>query len=159
MSIILGIDPWTTTVWYSIIWVEWVKKTLIDYWIIETKPKEKLEYKLLDILNDLEFIIKKYKPNLAWIEKLFFTTNQKTWIEVAHARWAIIYLLAKKGIPFFEFTPLQVKKWICWNWSANKIQVQNAIKTILKLDSIPKPDDAADAIAIAYLASLQKRLI
>lgn len=159
MSIILGIDPGTTTVWFAIMALEKNTRTIINYWVIETKPKDRLELKLLDIINDLELIIEEYKPSIVWIEKLFFTTNQKTWIDVAHARWAIMYALVKKWIHIYEFTPLQVKKWICWNWSATKIQVQNAIKLLLKMDEIPKPDDAADAIAISYLASLQKKLI
>lgn len=154
MSIILGIDPWTTTVWFAVLALDWNKRSLINYWIIETKPKEKLEYKLLDIISDLEEIITTYNPTIVGIEKLFFTNNLKTWIDVAHSRWAMIHLFAKKWLHILEYTPLQVKKWICGNWSANKLQVQNALKTILKLDVIPKPDDAADALAIAYIASL-----
>jgi len=156
MSIILGIDPWTTTVWFAILALEWNKRTLINYWIIETKPKEKLEYKLLDIISDLEEILSIHKPDIVGIEKLFFTNNLKTWIDVAHSRWAMLHLFAQKWIHILEYTPLQVKKWICGNWSANKLQIQNALKTILKLDTIPKPDDAADALAIAYITSLQR---
>lgn len=156
MSIILGIDPGTTTVWFAILALEWNKRSILNYWVISTKPKEKLEYKLLDILNDLEEILSIHKPDIIAIEKLFFTNNLKTWIDVAHARWAMIYLFAKKWYKFLEYTPLQVKKWICGSWSASKIQVQNALKIILKLSQIPKPDDAADALALAYIASLNK---
>lgn len=156
MSIILGIDPWTTTVWFAIIEVKWNNKTIIECGIIETKPKEELKYKLIDIARDLEWIINKYKPNIASVEKLYFLKNVKTWIDVAHARWVIIHELAKKWISIIEYTPLQVKQWICGNGKANKTQVQNAIKILFWLKEIPKPDDAADALAIAYLASLQK---
>ncbi|MDD2565450.1 MAG: crossover junction endodeoxyribonuclease RuvC [Candidatus Gracilibacteria bacterium] len=159
MSIIIGIDPGTTTVGFAIMALEKNYREVLNYGIIETKPKEKLELKLVDIVNDLEEIIEKYKPTIAGVEKLFFTNNQKTGIDVAHARGAILQTLAKKGIHIYEFTPLQVKKGICGNGSANKLQVQKALKLILKMNELPKPDDAADAIAIAYIASLQKRLI
>ena len=159
MSIIIGIDPGTTTVGFAIMALNKNCREVLNYWIIETKPKEKLELKLVDIVADLEEIIDQYKPSVAWIEKLFFTNNQKTWIDVAHARWAIMQTLAKKWIQIFEFTPLQVKKWICGNWSANKLQVQKALKLILKMNELPRPDDAADAIAIAYITSLQKKFI
>jgi crossover junction endodeoxyribonuclease RuvC len=154
MSIILWIDPGTTTTWFAILKKNLNKIEILDYWIIETKPKESLSLKLVDLGNDLENILVKYKPNIISIEKLFFLKNIKTWIDVAHARWIIVYVAAKKWIKIIELTPLQIKKWICGNWNANKIQVQNALKFILNLDTIPKPDDAADALAIAYIASL-----
>ncbi len=154
MSIILWIDPGTTTTWFAIIKKDLNKLEILDYWIIETKPKEKLSLKLVDLGNDLKNIFIKYRPDILSIEKLFFLKNIKTWIDVAHARWVIMYIAAKKWIKIIEFTPLQVKKWICSNWNATKIQVQNALKFILKFDKIPSPDDAADALAIAYIASL-----
>lgn len=156
MSIILGIDPWTTTIWFCIL--EKIKndRNIIEFWVIETIPKDKLELKIFDMMNDLEEIVDRYKPEIVWIEKLFFTNNQKTWMDVAHARGAMIYLFAKKWISIKEYTPLQVKHWICWNWTATKKQVQNALKFIFKLNSIPRPDDAADAMAIAYITSLNK---
>jgi crossover junction endodeoxyribonuclease RuvC len=85
--------------------------------------------------------------------------NQKTGIDVAQARWAIVYALAKKWIPILEFTPLQVKSGITGSGNANKKQVQNALKLILKLDAIPRPDDAADALAIAWLTSKRNLLL
>lgn len=156
MSIILGIDPGTTTVWFAILSCNKQKREILNYWIIETKPKEELLYKIFDIVNDLEWIIDEYKPSIVAMERLFFMKNVKTWMDVAHARWAMLYVLAKKWLKIVEYTPLQVKQWICWNWNANKDQVQKALKFLFKLDNIPKPDDAADALAIAYLASLNK---
>ena len=88
------------------------------------------------------------------IEKLFFQTNLKTWIDVAQARWVIVYEVVKANIKLLEYTPLQVKKAITWNWKANKLQLQNAIKMLFSLDEIPKPDDAADAIWLAYMWAL-----
>lgn len=156
MSIILGIDPWTTTTWFAILAKNKWEVEILDYWIIETVVKADLSSKLSDIWEDIGWLIKKYKPEICWVEKLFFLKNLKTWIDVAHARWVILYELVKNWIKFVEFTPLQVKQGICWNWHAQKKQVQNALKNILKLDEIPRPDDAADALAIAYLTSLIK---
>ncbi|EKE27591.1 MAG: hypothetical protein ACD_3C00188G0007 [uncultured bacterium (gcode 4)] len=156
MSIILGIDPWTTTTWFAIIKNEWNRREILNYWVIETIPKEELWIKLFQISQDLEELLNSYKVDCCAIEKLFFTKNVKTWIDVAHARWIMILALAKRWIPILEYTPLQVKQWICWNWSATKKQVQNALVFLFKLKEIPSPDDAADAIAIAYIWSLRK---
>lgn len=157
MSIILWIDPWTTTTGFAIIKKEWRETELLDYWVIETTPKIPLEEKLFEIGQDLEEIIKTYSPTLAVVEKLFFTNNIKTWIDVSHARWVVLYELYKKWIPAVHYTPLELKSAICGNWKANKRQLQNAIKMIFKMDEIPKPDDAADAIWLAYIWSLIKK--
>ncbi len=152
--IIIWIDPGTTTVWYAISKKEWKTISLIDYGIIKTIPKTDNSIKLLEIGTDLKNLINKHKPDLACIEKLYFTNNIKTWISVSEARGVIIYEFMKNNIKIIEYTPLEVKKYITWNWAASKIQVQNAIKIFFKLDEIPKPDDAADAIAICYLGAL-----
>lgn len=154
MSIVLGIDPWTTTVWYAIVERNWHDFTLHDYGIMETPPKLELSKKLLEIGHDIQFLIQKYSPDTISVEKLFFTTNVKTGIDVAHARWVIVYEVEKSSIPLLEYTPLQVKKAITSNGKANKLQLQNAIKMIFRLDTIPKPDDAADAIGLAYMGAL-----
>lgn len=156
MSIILGIDPWTTTTGFAIIRKEWRDTELLDYGIIETTPKIPVEEKLFEIGKDIDELVKTYSPDLAVIEKLFFTNNIKTWIDVSHARWVVLYNLYSKGIKLKHYTPLELKSAICWNWKANKRQLQNAIKLIFKMDEIPKPDDAADAIWLAYLWSLIK---
>jgi len=157
--IILWIDPGTTTVWFAVLDKKNFKDFfLIDYWVIETTPKIELKYKLLEIWEDYLSLIEKYKPELIVVEKLFFTTNLKTWIDVAHSRWLIIYEAIKKGIEIQEYTPLQLKKAIAWNWKATKIQLQNALKIIFKLDKIPKPDDAADAIWLAYMWNLNSKI-
>jgi crossover junction endodeoxyribonuclease RuvC len=159
MSIILGIDPGTTTTGFAIIKKEWKNIEILNYWVIETKALTNISEKIRIIWNDIENLIKEYKPDICGIEKLFFLKNLKTWIDVAQARWTMLYILATHGIPVLEYTPLQVKSWICGSGSALKKQVQNALKIIYKLDSIPTPDDAADALAIAYITSLSRRLI
>ncbi|MDD2891920.1 MAG: crossover junction endodeoxyribonuclease RuvC [Candidatus Gracilibacteria bacterium] len=156
MSIILGIDPGTTTVGFAVIEKSGRNVSILNYGVITTPPKISIALKLQDITKDLEDLINTYHPTVCGIEKLFFFNNQKTGIDVAQARGAILLTLQKKGIQIYEFTPLQVKRGISGNGSAKKEQVQNALKIIFKLETIPKPDDAADAIAIAYLASLQK---
>ena len=156
MSIILGIDPGTTTVGFAFLRKEQRKFEILDYGVIETEPKIDITLKIMDIVSDLEGLIDRYHPDICGIEKLFFLKNLKTGIDVAQARGAILYTLTKKGIPLREFTPLQVKKGICGNGTAKKEQVQNALKMVFGLDTIPKPDDAADALAIAYITGLQK---
>lgn len=148
---ILGIDPWTTTTWYALIKKENLNFILIDYWIFKTTPKIPIKDKLLEIWQDISYIINKFSPDLISIEKLFFQTNLKTWIDVAQARWVIVYEAMKNNKKIVEYTPLQVKKAITWNWKANKTQLQNAIKMLFNLDFIPTPDDAADAIWLAYM--------
>lgn len=154
MSIILGIDPGTTTVGYGIIEITGNKRTILDCGVIKTTPKIELSLKLLDINADLLHLIERYRPEVCGIEKLFFHTNVTTGIDVAQSRGAILLCLAQKGIRIREYTPLQVKKGICGNGRAPKAQVQNALRLIFGLKDIPKPDDAADALAIAYITSL-----
>ncbi|MDD3793599.1 MAG: crossover junction endodeoxyribonuclease RuvC [Candidatus Gracilibacteria bacterium] len=157
--IILGIDPGTTTIGFSLIKKEKSKIKLIDYGIFKTTPKIELKYKIFEIGNDINEIIKKYNPDILSIEKLFFQTNTKTAIDVAQARGVIIYECIKNGLKIQEYTPLQVKKAITGNGKANKLQLQNAIKILFGLESIPKPDDAADAIGLAYIGALNSNQI
>lgn len=124
--------------------------------MISTPPKIPLSDKLVEIVRDLSALCDAYRPNACGIETLLFTKNRTTGIAVAQARGAILAELAKRGIPLAEFGPMQVKKSVCGNGHAPKVQVQNALKLLFRLNEIPKPDDAADAIAIAYAASLAK---
>jgi crossover junction endodeoxyribonuclease RuvC len=159
MSIILWIDPGTTTIGYAIInKISNSNYKLIDYWIFSTTPKIDLSIKLLEIWNDIKELINTYNPDILSIEKLYFQTNLKTWIDVAQARWVIVYEAIRENIKILEYTPLQVKKAITSNWQASKKQLQKAIQIIMKLDEIPKPDDAADAIWLAYMWALNTRL-
>ena len=157
--IILWIDPWTTTNGFAIISKKSNNFELINYGIFKTTPKIDLSIKLLEIWTDIKCIIKKYNPDIIVVEKLFFQSNLKTGIDVAWARWVILYEIIKANKRLLEYTPLQVKKAITWNGSANKLQLQKAIKMILWLKNIPKPDDAADAIWLAYMWALNNNLI
>lgn len=157
--IILWIDPWTTTVGFA--FVEKIDKKIrvIEYWVISTPPKISLAEKLLLIHNDLQELLDIYKPVVAWVEKLFFLRNVTTGIDVAQARGVMMHLFASRGIIIHEYTPLQVKQGITGNGNAKKQQLQNAITLLCWLQEIPKPDDAADALAIAYLTALQTNSI
>ena len=149
--IILWIDPWTTTTWFALIKKEKWAFLLMDYWVLTTIPKIPIFDKVFEIWIDIKAIIEKYNPEIVVVEKLFFQTNLKTWIDVAQARWVVLYESKIANKIIMEYTPLQVKKAITWNGKADKLQLQNAIKMIFRLDSIPKPDDAADAIWLAYM--------
>jgi crossover junction endodeoxyribonuclease RuvC len=152
--IILGIDPWTAIVGFALLEKEGRTIRVIEYGIIETRAGLSLSERLVQIGNDLTGLIETYQPTICWVERLFFLRNVTNGIDVAHARGVMLHTMAIHGIPIIEFTPLQVKQGIAWNGMAKKIQVQNALKIVLKLSEIPKPDDAADALAIAYLTSL-----
>ena len=153
--IILGIDPWTATTWFAVLEKEWKRVTILEYWVITTRPGVDFADRLVQIGTDLGEIIDTYRPTICGMERLFFLRNVTNGIDVAQARGVMVYTLATRGIPLIEYTPLQVKSGIAGNWFAKKPQVQKALKMVLGLSEIPKPDDAADALAIAYLTSLK----
>lgn len=156
---ILGIDPGTTTIGYAIVEADWSKPVLWNFGIIETTAKESLEYKLLTIGDDFRELMNVYKPDIIAFEKLFFNTNITTGIDVAHARGVMMYFAKKSGAHILEYTPLEVKSAITGFGRADKVQLQNAIRILFWLESIPKPDDAADAIGLAYMWYLNRKLI
>jgi len=144
---IIGIDPGTATTGFSIIEKKDDKIQLLDYGCIKTKAGLNESIRLTQIAADLRILIEKWKPTDASIEKIFFNKNIRTAISVAQARGVILLELNKKGIPQKEFTPLEIKTAVCGYGKADKKMVQEMVKTILSLDHIPEPDDAADAIA------------
>ncbi len=154
--IILWIDPWTTTTWFCLIKEENSEAEILDYWILKTLPKTDLSIKIFEIWNDIKNLIEKYDVKVIVIEKLYFQKNTKTAIDVAQARWVVLYEAIKHNLKIMEFTPLQVKKAITWNGKANKKQLENAIKILFWLENIPKYDDASDAIWMAYMWFLNK---
>lgn len=154
---ILWIDPWTTTVGFAIMDKEKQQYDIVDFWVFSTTPKISINIKLLEIWNDIKHIIEKYKPDIISVEKLFFQNNIKTWIDVSHARWVVMYEAMRHNLEIQEYTPLQIKKAITWHGQAKKIQLQRALQMIFKLDEIPQPDDAADAIWLAYMWWLNSR--
>ena len=149
MVLILGLDPGTATTGYGIVEEKGGKLSLVDYGCIETKAGKELPRRLDEIYEDLNILIKKYNPDEIAIEELFFAANAKTAIAVGHARGVLMLSSEKSGKKIAEYTPLQVKQSITGYGRADKRQVQEMVKTFLKLGEIPKPDDAADALAVA----------
>ena len=147
--IILGIDPGTATTGFGIINSHKKQLTCIEYGVIETSPKLDMGERLKKINRELEEIIKSHGPEIAAVESLYFFKNLKTALPVSQARGVILLSFSNKNVPFKEFTPLQAKTAVAGYGRASKDQVQKMIKHILKLEKIPKPDDAADALAIA----------
>jgi crossover junction endodeoxyribonuclease RuvC len=155
---ILGIDPGTATTGWAIIEENKGKINPIAYGHISTSPKKSTAERLKEVADDVENIIKKYKPQEAAIEDIFFFKNVKTAVKVSQSRGAMLLTLEKKNVKIFSYTPLQVKQAITGYGRAEKKQMQLMVKNILKLKSIPKPDDTADAIAIAICHSNSRKL-
>jgi len=149
-KIILGLDPGTATTGYGLIRVENNNRySVIEYGCITTPANQELHLRLKTIYSDLNNIIKEFKPDVMAVERLFFCNNAKTALSVGHVRGVILLAAADFNISLTEFTPLQVKQSICGYGKAQKKQVQEMVKIYLKLNELPKPDDAADALAIA----------
>jgi len=146
--IILGVDPGTATIGYGIIQIDNTINVL-NYGIIQTSPNLKPHQRLKDIYEDMNTIIKEYKPNILAIEELFFFKNSKTIITVSQARGVILLSAQNFGLEIVEYTPLQVKLNLSGYGRASKKEMQSFVKDFLSLKSVPKPDDAADALAIA----------
>jgi len=146
---ILGIDPGYAIVGYGVVDYASSRFSLREYGAVTTKAGEDMFRRLENIYDGMTEIIRRENPDAVAIEQLFFTTNQKTAIAVAQARGVLVLCAQKHGIPIFEYTPLQVKLAVVGYGKAEKIQVMDMTKRILKLKETPKPDDAADALAIA----------
>ena len=147
--IILGIDPGLAIVGWGVIDHRGPKFEVLGYGSIQTPAGMPTEQRLCAIYDDLAEIIKKYKPEQMAVEELFFNTNQTTGIRVAEARGVILLCATRLGVPVFEYTPLQVKQSVVGYGRADKKQVITMVTMFLGLKSPPKPDDTADALAIA----------
>ena len=147
--IILGIDPGYAIVGYGVIIHEGSSFKVIDYGEITTPSTLEMSKRLKIIYDRLCEIINTHKPDLVSVEELFFNTNVKTAIAVGHGRGVILLAAANSNLPIYEYTPLQVKQAVVGYGRADKNQVQQMVKAILKLPQIPKPDDVADALAMA----------
>lgn len=146
---ILGIDPGVAIVGYGLIKEEKKSLQLINYGCILTSSKAKHPERLAKIAKELKKLINKHKPNILAIEELFFCKNVKTALKVGEARGVILAVAMQFKLSIYEFTPLQIKQAITSYGRADKNQVQQMVKVILNLKEIPRPDDAADAIAVA----------
>lgn len=147
--IILGIDPGTAITGYGIIKVEGNKFSPLDYGCIYTESNWSMEKRLQKIHGIVWSLLEKYQPDQMAVEELFFNKNVRTALSVGQARGVILLTGALKGLKVNEYTPLQVKQAVVGYGRAHKQQVQHMVKTFLNLTEIPKPDDAADALAVA----------
>lgn len=150
---ILGIDPGTATTGFGVIERQGSKLVYADAGVILTPAGQPMPERLLTIYQELTQIIKESSPDIVAVEQLFFASNVTTAISVGQARGIVLLAAAEAGLPVTEFTPLQVKQGICGYGKATKKQVQEMVKTLLGLSAIPKPDDAADALAIAITSA------
>jgi crossover junction endodeoxyribonuclease RuvC len=150
---VIGVDPGTNIVGYALVEGNRANPVIVDFGIIHTAPRPQNEnpQRLLEIAIDFECILDQYKPDKAIVEDLFFFRNVTTIIPVAQSRGVLLYQLIKRGIEIDSLTPLQIKLGVCGYGKATKKQVQTMVQKIYKLDELPKPDDAADALAIAWL--------
>jgi len=161
--IIMGIDPGIATVGYGLVSFDKAHFKFIDCGVIETPAGMRVEKRLSLVYDGVCELIRRYSPDECSVEELFFNSNRKTVINVAQARGVILMALEKNGLDVFEYTPLQVKNAVVGYGHAEKRQVMEMVKLMLDLPGIPRPDDAADALALAVChahagASKLKRL-
>lgn len=146
---ILGIDPGTAIVGYGLIDTEGSKYRVVDYGCIRTPAEDSIPERLLQIFRRMQQLIDEFKPECLVVEELFFHKNANTAMAVGQARGVIILSGIEKGLSVYEYTPLQVKQAVVGYGRAEKRQVQEMVKLLLKLEQRPSPDDVADALAIA----------
>lgn len=156
---ILGIDPGTGIVGFGVIEKNSSKLSMIDAGVIRTSSKQSDSKRLKTIYDELTGIIKQNKPDVLVVEKLFFAQNVTTAMSVSQARGVVVLCGENYGLEVFEYTPLQIKQAITGYGRADKRQIQEMVKTILKLDSVPKPDDCADALATAITHTMTSHYI
>ncbi len=147
--LILGIDPGTAITGYGIVAQEGHHLKRIGFGVIRTEAKADLALRLTKIFEAVTAIIQKYRPEIMAVEELFFNKNTRTALAVGQARGVILLAASLAGLPVVEYTPLQVKVSVVGYGRAEKLQVQEMVRILLCLGEIPKPDDAADALAIA----------
>ncbi len=150
---ILGIDPGTAITGYSILDREGNRLKAIDYGCIYTESSWPLSKRLDKIYTEITKLIKEYNPEHLAVEELFFNTNAKTALSVGHSRGVVLLAGEQNSLIVEGYTPIQVKQAVAGYGRAEKMQVQKMVKTILCLEEIPKPDDAADALAVAICHS------
>ena len=147
--LILGIDPGFAIVGFGLVETAGGRQRLVNCGAITTQAGDPLPARLLQIANDMDLLLEQFKPEAMAVEELFFTNNITTGIGVAQARGVILLAAEKRGVPIFEYSPSQVKQAVVGYGKAEKRQVMDMTRRLLGLAAPPKPDDAADAVAIA----------
>lgn len=155
----MGIDPGTATTGWGVVKKEKNQAEYIGAGVIMTRAGLPDERRLLTIAEDLERLLAKFKPQAVVLEELFFGANAKTALTVGQARGVIMLAAIKYGLPIHSYTPLQVKMAVTGYGRADKGQMQQMVKALLKLPEVPKPDDAADALAVAITHAFSMKTI
>ena len=146
---ILGIDPGIAIVGFGVVDKNGNRYSTVEYGAITTPAHTPLENRLKTIYDEMTLLFANFRPDAMSVEELFFNSNAKTAIAVGQARGVIILSAVENGVPIYEYTPLQVKQALTGYGRASKMQIQQMMKSMLGLSEIPKPDDVADALAIA----------
>ncbi|MDO4593854.1 MAG: crossover junction endodeoxyribonuclease RuvC [Tissierellia bacterium] len=155
--LILGIDPGIAIMGYGLLNLKSNRVKMVEYGVVTTSSKTNFADRLNVLYDNLQEIIDQYKPDEVAIEELFFNKNVKTAITVGHARGIQVLCANRNKIPIYEYTPLQIKQAITGYGRANKKQMQLSVQSLLNLDKIPKPDDAADALAVSLCHVFNQR--
>lgn len=156
--IILGIDPGLAQTGCGIISMRSNQPGILTYGVITTKKDQALPVRLKTIYEDIRELCREYKPNVAAIETIFFAANVKTAVAVAQARGVAILAIEESGTELAEYSPLQIKQAIVGYGRATKNQIQEMVKVLLSLDKLPRPDHAADALAVALTHAFRMKL-
>lgn len=146
---VLGIDPGTAIVGWGVVEGEGQELELVEYGTIRTPANSPLAGRVLQIYEAINELLDRFRPHGVGIEQLFFARNVSTALPVAHARGALLLAVAQRGLPMAEFTPMEIKQAVTGYGNADKQQMQQMVRLLLGLTEIPRPDDAADAVAVA----------
>jgi crossover junction endodeoxyribonuclease RuvC len=147
--LVLGIDPGTAITGYGLVREDQAGLALVDYGVVTTPAGQPLPDRLQTIYQGLQEVVARYQPRIAAVEELFFSRNARTALSVGHARGVTLLALADAGLSIHEYKPLEIKQAVAGYGGADKRQVQEMVRMLLDLDHVPKPDDAADAVAVA----------
>lgn len=146
---ILGIDPGYATIGFGVLDAERGNYRLLQYGVITTSPEQEFSQRLLTIYQDMNQLIETFQPDVIAIEELFWGHNVTTGIGVSHGRGVILLSAAQQQLPICEYTPMQIKQAVVGYGNATKLQVMDMTRRLLKMEKVARPDDAADAIAVA----------
>lgn len=155
---ILGIDPGTAITGFGVIDYDGKTFKFVDAGVIRTPKEQPMNERLSTVYDEMHELLKEFKPDVLSIELLFFARNVTTAMTVGQSRGIVMLAATQAGIPIYEYTPMQVKQAVTGYGKADKKQIQEMVKNLLKLDQIPKPDDAADGLAIAITHAGQGRV-
>ncbi len=153
---ILGIDPGTAITGFGVIDYDGKGFKFVDAGVIRTPKEQPMNERLSTVYDEMHELLKEFKPDVMSIELLFFARNVTTAMTVGQSRGIVMLAATQSGIPIYEYTPMQVKQAVTGYGKADKKQIQEMVKKLLKLDQIPKPDDAADGLAVAITHAGQK---